>query len=236
MHLPKTWIYKSTLTLPFKAFLLIKKSFSIRDYIFFLLFTAKFLLSNRTTNYVERHSEASPSCAPPTSVFTEYCIRSNISEGSQVRTLCGHDQTPRSDSKIHSTDNGPQIQEQLAGRAAEREIITYIVTHCSPSFPPKWWSRKKIQEVRGSGGQSGVGVGVKTRVYNLYTSYWSDRVKIDRKTPRCQDTFVPLSSTWDRGKGWEWFQEESEPFFYQPESTSAFSHWLNVRVSLFINN
>ena len=116
-----------------------------------------------------------------------------------MRTLCGHDQTPRSDSKIHSTDNGPQIREQLAGRAAEREIITYIVTHCSPSFPRKWWSRKK--KYKRSGGQSGVGVGLKPRVYNLYTSYWSDRVKIDCKTPRCQDTFVPLSSTWDRGKG-----------------------------------
>ena len=70
-----------------------------------------------------------------------------------MHTLCGHDQTPRSDSKIHSTDNGPQIREQLAGRAAEREIITYIVTHCSPSFPLKWWSRKKNtrgQRVRGS--------------------------------------------------------------------------------------
>ena len=226
MHLQK-YESKSTLTLPFKAFLLIKKSFSICDYIFLLLLKAKFLLSNRTPNYEERQQEASPSCVPAISVFTEYCIRSNTSEGSQVRTLCGHDQTPRSDSKIHSTDNGPQIREQLAGRAAEREIITYIVTHCSPSFPPKWWSRKKNtrgQGVRGSGGQSGVGVGVKTRVYNLYTSYRSDRVKIDCKTPRCQDTFVPLSSTWDKGKGWEWFQEESEPFFYQPESTSAFSH------------
>lgn len=82
-----------------------------------------------------------------------------------MRTLCGHDQTPRSDSKIHSTDNGPQIREQLAGRAAEREIITYIVTHCSPSFPPKWWSRKKNtrgQRVRGSvrGGGRGENEGV----------------------------------------------------------------------------
>ena len=67
-----------------------------------------------------------------------------------MRTLCGHDQTPRSDSQSHSTDNGPQIREQLAGRAAERRRITYIVTHCSPSFPPKWWSREKY---KGSGGQ-----------------------------------------------------------------------------------
>ena len=130
-----------------------------------------------------------------------------------MRTLCGHDQTPRSDSQSHSTDNEPQIREQLAGRAAKRKTITYIVTHCSPSFPPKWWSRKKIQGVGRSGGQSGVGVGVKPRVYNLYTSYWSDRVKIDCKIPRCRDTFVPLSLTWEGGNGWEWFQEESEPLF-----------------------
>ena len=68
-----------------------------------------------------------------------------------MRTLCGHDQTPRSDSKIHSTDNGPQIREQLAGRAAEREIITYIVTHCSPSFPPPNGCQGK--KYKGSGGQ-----------------------------------------------------------------------------------
>lgn len=150
MHLQK-YESKSTLTLPFKAFLLIKKSFSICDYIFLLLLKAKFLLSNRTPNYEERQQEASPSCVPAISVFTEYCIRSNISEGSQVRTLCGHDQTPRSDSKIHSTDNGPQIREQLAGRAAEREIITYIVTHCSPSFPPKMVVKEK--KYKRSGGQ-----------------------------------------------------------------------------------
>ena len=67
-----------------------------------------------------------------------------------MRTLCGHDQTPRSDSKIHSTDNGPQIREQLAGRAAEREIITYIVTHCSPSFPPPQMVVKE-KNTRGQG-------------------------------------------------------------------------------------
>lgn len=150
MHLQK-YESTSTLTLPFKAFLLIKKSFSICDYIFLLLLKAKFLLSNRTPNYEERQQEASRSCVPAISVFTEYCIRSNISEGSQVRTLCGHDQTPRSDSKIHSTDNGPQIREQLAGRAAEREIITYIVTHCSPLFPPPNGCQGK--KYKGSGGQ-----------------------------------------------------------------------------------
>lgn len=83
-----------------------------------------------------------------------------------MRRLCGHDQTPRSDSQSHSTDTGPQIQEQLARRAAERKKrITYIVTHCSPSFPPKWWSRKKNtrgQGVRGSvrGGGRGETEGV----------------------------------------------------------------------------
>ena len=57
---------KSTLTLPFKAFFLLKTFFSTRDYIFLLLLKAKFLLSNRTPNYVERQPEASPSCAPAT--------------------------------------------------------------------------------------------------------------------------------------------------------------------------
>ena len=37
-------------------------------------------------------------------------------------------------------------------------------------------------------------------------------------------------------RGESGFRRKASPFFYQPESTSAFSHWLNVRVSLFINN
>ena len=45
--------------------------------------------------------------------------------------------------------------------------------------------------------RSGVGVRIKPSVYNFYTSHRSDRIKIDCKTPRCQDTFDPSSLTWD---------------------------------------
>ena len=74
-----------------------------------------------------------------------------------MRTLCGHDQTPRSDSKIHSTDNEPQIQEQLAGPAAESKRITYIVTHCSPSFPPNGGQGKKYKRSGDQGVSQGWG-------------------------------------------------------------------------------
>ena len=122
----------------------------------------------------------------------------------------------------------------LRYRNSSQEVpLKEIVTHCSPSFRPNGGQGKKY---KGSGGQSGVEVGVKPRVYNLYTSCWSDRVKIDCKTPRCQVTFVPLSLTWDRARGGSGFRRKASPLFDKNKSTSVFSHWLNVRVSLFINN
>ena len=63
-----------------------------------------------------------------------------------MRILCGHDQTPRSDSQSHSTDNGPQIQEQLAGRAAERNCYA-LQSFISPQMVVKEIKYK------GSGGQ-----------------------------------------------------------------------------------